>query len=84
MTALLSSILQALGGPDRISWRRPAYVLTILASADLLCWAGRLTGAEWVAIAMALVGTGVAGEVAPHLTGRRRREPDATSPFTEP
>lgn len=74
MTGLLS-LLQALGGPDRVSWRRPAYVFAILASADLLCWAGRLTGAEWVAIAMALVGTGVAGEVAPvvapFLVGQR-------------
>lgn len=82
---MLSTLLQTLGGPGRVSWRRPAYVLAILGSADALCYLGHLTGGEWVAVAMALVTTGVAGEVAPKMLRRRPAvEPSPSAELADP
>jgi hypothetical protein len=77
----VTPLLAALAGPDRLSWRRPVFVLAILACSVGLALHGTLTGAQWVELAQVLVVAGIAGEAVPAAMKVQRSAP-ANSPQT--
>lgn len=73
----MTSLIQQLAGPRRLSWRRPFFGVLFLGTATTLCVLGYLDGEQWTEFSVWLGVFVFAGEAVPATVHKapRAQEP---------